>query len=155
MPGLKKPRDLVLLELEPKPWPLAERTAAAKACHGEYDFKLVAVAITLIQHPDEIPNGNCCGVLCHGQYEPWGLHRSDIERTIPAGYVMLNEDTPLIAFANPQQSLQYLINMVTRRRIYMPDEYSKFLLNLEPGSAAWGEAMIAFESALNTTIQHW
>lgn len=152
-PSVKRPRDISELPLEVKPWPLKDRVAAAKTCIGSYDAKLVALAITMVEHPETIRNGNCFDILCKGQYEPWGTHRADWGRMIPAGYVMLDEETPMLAFHDPKVSLQVLIAIIERRRIFRPDEVAVFMLNLQPGTNAWGEALIAFERELNVVIQ--
>lgn len=152
MAGLKTPRDLALLPCEVKPWPLAERVAAAKSCTGLYDFKLVALAITIADHPDGIPVNNCCGVTVRGQYSPWGTHRKDWGTTLPAGYAMLDPDTPIIAFQAPKDSLQYLIRLVERRNLLQGDEFAHFWRNAAVGSEAWGSAMLQYESALNVAI---
>ena len=154
-PSGKRPRDLSALPLEVKPWPLKDRIATAKTCAGTYDAKLVAVAITMVENPETIRNGNCFNLLCRGQYEPWGTHSADWGRMIPAGYVMLDEETPMLAFHDPKVSLQVLIATVERRRILRQDEYAAFWRKLDPGSEAWGTAMLAFERQLNEVITHW
>jgi hypothetical protein len=152
VPGLKTPRDLALLPLAEKPWPLDERVATAKICTGEYNFKLVALTITLADYPDSIPVNNCCGAACHGQYHPWGMNHKDLGRTLPAGYAVTPDGTPLIAFQDPKDSLQYLIRLVERRRILQGDEFSKFWRNAAVGSSAWNDALLAFEDCLNRVI---
>jgi hypothetical protein len=148
--GPKRPRDLALL-----PWTLTDRIAAAKNCEGGYDFKLVALTITLADYPDTIPVNNCCGAMCRGQYSPWGTRRKDWGNSIPAGYAMLDANTPLIAFQAPKDSLQYLIQLVERRRILQPDEFASFWRNAAAGTPAWGDAMLTFERCLNEVISRY
>ena len=151
--GSKRPQDLSELPVEVNPWPLKERIAAAKTCVGSYDSILVAVAITMVEHPETITNGNCFNVQCQGQHAPWGTHRADWGRMSPAGYVMLDAE-PILAFDDPKMSLQLLIAMVERRRIYRPDEYATLWRNLPPGQV-WDEALMSFEMSLDSVIRHW
>ncbi len=152
--GSKRPQDLSELPLEVKPWPLKDRIAAAKTCVGSYDCKLVAVTITMVKNPETIRNGNCFDIMCKGQYAPWGTHRADWGQMSPAGYAMLDAE-PILAFNDPKMSLQLLITMVERRRIYRPDEYAFLWRNLQPGSQAWDEVLLRFEEELDSVIRHW
>lgn len=164
-----EPKDLIQLKPRWQPWPLSERVEAALQVTGfPTNVRQSALAITLVEQPGKIPNGNCCGIMSQGAYKPWGWTKQVMA---PVGYVMLKEGqtgkmSPFLAFSSPAESLWVLIERVCPRRILSGNAYASYKhtiagnqylgwVGLDPRDPKFGRSAKAFDVALAKVKKAW
>ena len=152
------PTDLPLIAATAQDWPAVARIRAAMAIRPNTSVraKLAAVAITLNEQPGRVWAGNCCGIMCQGVTFPWGWR--DIEwHPRPVGYVLLREGAtgeraPFLAFAKVEDSLAFLIDRVTARSMYGPDNYALSWVGARPGTKTYAGAVSGFTAAYDKAV---
>lgn len=123
------PQDLKKLPPVWQNWGLKDRIKMMRELPDyPIDIKFFATIITLVEQPNKVPNGNCCGVMCQGSKKPWGWNPVYWERVEPTGCVLLKEGmtgklAPFLAFAKIEDSFRFLCEVVLRRQINSPREY--------------------------------
>ena len=140
-------------------WPLAERLRAAFLRDDAPVWsRLAAVAISLNEQPGKIPNGNCCGIMSQGRTMPWGWREKHWQRVKPVGYALIREGqggllAPFLAFAQPADSLSFLIDRVWTRRIWTGEDYAAEWVSINvPASDGFKSAAAAYERAYDKAV---
>ena len=156
----RTPKDLPQVAIRRENWSLADRIEVA----AQNDSRLVqfsplarfcAVAISMVEQPGEIYNGNCCGIMCQGESFPWGWHKDTWEKVKPVGYVLLKEGltgktAPFLAFETVLDSFYILCQKVERREIYSGEAYCTRWVGL---STPDKRTIQAFENACNKILE--
>ena len=118
--------------------------------------KLAAVAITLNEQPGKVYAKNCCGIMCQGLTLPWGWRGIEWNPR-PVGYALLREGAtgdkaPFLAFARVEDSLGFLVDRVTARSMYGPDNYALSWVGARPGTKTYAGAVSGFTAAYDKVV---
>lgn len=133
------------------PWPLADRLRAAFVYDAAPAWaRHAAVAITMVEQPGKIPNGNCCGLMSQGPRKPWGWRLAQwTDNTMPTGYALIREGltglaAPFLAFDNPAKSLAFLIDRCVARGIFDGDTYARLWVGVKATDKQYADSVAAY-----------
>jgi len=152
------PRDLSSVKWEK--WLLAERITTAKEIGEVAGFGVnvqqCAVAVTMLEQPGKIPNGNAIGMMPFGKTEPWGWKAKTWTTVKPTGYALIREGAGgkmgvFFKFGCRRESLHLMMELVKRRRMFSGAVYAQKW----GGGLAAKTMTAAFDATLRVVQAEW
>jgi hypothetical protein len=121
-----------------------QRVIAAKLAGLIPPYGPVAVAITMIEQPDEIPNNNATGMMPWKKTFPWGWSAKKFENVSPCGYFTCGEGTSdkvgvFFAFARLSDSIRLCAETCRKRGIVDGKSYVKIWVAGNPDNTTTDE----------------